>query len=192
MQEPELCVGLDDALSSTLLADFRFGWFKYKVAVLPFDFGTTPAADAGIPGLNDRRRSPQGCLPASSKGTAASTFGSGLGVNRCNCPLDQDEKQWQLVGNITKMVGNHSFKAGLDIRRANNLRVPSDAHRSGELTFNVDRTRGPSGGGLGLATFLLGDVTRLQAVRQPEYRRAGSSSGGQRTTRRTPGARTRS
>ena len=65
-------------------------------------------------------------------------------MNRCNCPLDQDEKQWQLVGNITKTAGNHNFKAGLDIRRANNLRVPSDAHRSGELSFSVNRTRGPA------------------------------------------------
>ena len=39
--------------------------------------------------------------------------------------------------------------------------MPSDCHRSGELTFNVDRTRGNGGGGLGLATFLLGDVTHF-------------------------------
>ncbi|MPY91344.1 MAG: hypothetical protein GEU99_25970 [Luteitalea sp.] len=44
--------GLDDTISPTLLADVRFGWFRYDVNVLPFDFGTTPAADAGIPGLN--------------------------------------------------------------------------------------------------------------------------------------------
>ncbi len=94
-------------------------------------------------------------------------FGSGLGVNRCNCPLDQDETQWQLVGNITKLLGNHNFKAGVDIRRANNLRVPSDAHRSGELTFSQNRTIGPNGGGLGLATFLLGDVTRLRRYVSP-------------------------
>ena len=125
-------------MSPTLLADFRFGWFRYKVDVLPFDFGTTPAADAGIPGLNDSALQLRDCLPDSSRGIAASTFGSGLGVNRCNCPLDQDEKQWQLVGNLTKMLGTHSIKAGLDIRRANNLRVPSDAHRSGELTFNAE------------------------------------------------------
>ncbi len=162
VKNQSLALGLDRAFSSTLLADFRFGWFKYKVAVLPFDFGTTPAADAGIPGLNVDSTFSSGLFAGFIEGDRGFNIGSGLGVNRCNCPLDQDEKQWQLVGNITKMVGNHSFKAGLDIRRANNLRVPSDAHRSGELTFNVDRTRGPSGGGLGLATFLLGDVTRLR------------------------------
>ena len=82
-------------------------------------------------------------------------------MNRCNCPLDQDEKQLQLVGNVTKMLGNHTFKFGVDVRRAYNLRVPSDAHRSGELTFTTTARRSTGGGGLGLATFLLGDVTRF-------------------------------
>ena len=65
----------------------------------------------------------------------------------------------QFVGNLSKTSGNHTFKFGVDVRRAYNLRVPSDTHRSGELTFSSNRTRGPAGGGLGLATFLLGDVT---------------------------------
>ena len=63
-------------------------------------------------------------------------------MNRCNCPLDQDESQWQMVGNVTKIWNDHTFKFGADVRRAHNLRVPSDSHRSGELTFNTDRTRG--------------------------------------------------
>jgi len=167
VKNQSLALGLDRAFSPTLLADFRFGWFKYKVAVLPFDFGTTPAADAGIPGLNVDSTFSSGLFAGFIEGDRGFNIGSGLGVNRCNCPLDQDEKQWQLVGNITKMVGNHSFKAGLDIRRANNLRVPSDAHRSGELSFSQNRTIGPSGGGLGLATFLLGDVTRLRRYVSP-------------------------
>ena len=86
-------------------------------------------------------------------------FGSGLGVNRCNCPLAQNEKQWQIVTNFTRLQGSHTFKFGIDLRRAYNLRVPSDQHRSGVLRFNGNRTRGPEGGGLPLATFLLGDVT---------------------------------
>ena len=36
----------------TLVTDFRFGFFRYKVNVLPFDVGSSPAADAGMPGLN--------------------------------------------------------------------------------------------------------------------------------------------
>ncbi len=167
VKNQSLAYGIDHALSTSLLADFRFGWFKYKVNVLPFDFGTSPAADAGIPGLNLDNTFSSGLPAGFVGGDRGFNFGSGLGVNRCNCPLDQDEKQWQLVGNITKMVGSHNFKAGLDIRRANNLRVPSDAHRSGELSFSENRTRGPQGGGLGLATFLLGDVTQLRRYVSP-------------------------
>ena len=96
-------------------------------------------------------------------------FGSGLGdrVGRCNCPLDEDEQQFQVVGNVTKMMGNHSIKFGVDVRRAYNLRVPSDRHRSGELNFENDLTRGPSGGGLALASFMLGDVTRFTRYVSP-------------------------
>ena len=56
------------------------------------------------------------------------------------------------------------------MRRAYNLRVPSDSHRSGQLYFDGGHA-GPTGGGLGLATFLLGDVQRF-ALRQPEHGRA--------------------
>ncbi|MGH9767500.1 MAG: TonB-dependent receptor domain-containing protein [Blastocatellia bacterium] len=51
---------------------------------------------------------------------------------------------------------------GADIRRAYNLRIPSDRHRAGELNFDAARTAGPSGGGTGLASFLLGDVSRFE------------------------------
>jgi hypothetical protein len=66
-----------------------------------------------------------------------------------------------------KTSGNHTFKFGGDIRRAYNLRVPSDNHRSGELTFGSKRTGQVVNGqvvaeGLGLATFLIGDVTNFK------------------------------
>jgi outer membrane receptor protein involved in Fe transport len=169
-----LAIGVDRTFSDTMLADFRFGFFKYKVNVLPFDFGTRPAADAGIPGLNTDSTFSSG-LPAGFVDDESSNlsepgsfeFGSGLGVNRCNCPLDQDEKQFQIVGNLTKFYGNHSFKFGIDVRRAYNLRVPSDAHRSGELTFSSNRTSLAGAGGLGLATFLIGDVTFFRRYVSP-------------------------
>jgi hypothetical protein len=155
-----LAYGIDYPLSTSLLADFRFGFFRYNVDVLPFDFGTTPAADAGIPGLNLDSGFTSG-LPAGDVdrlGDRGFIFGSSLVANRCNCPLKQDEYQFQFVGNLTKLLGAHTLKAGIDVRRAHNLRVPSDAHRSGQMTFSPNRTRGVDGG-LGLATFLLGNVT---------------------------------
>ncbi|MPZ19252.1 MAG: hypothetical protein GEV06_15265 [Luteitalea sp.] len=165
VRNQSLAYGVDKAFSSTLLADFRFGWFRYRVDVLPFDYGTTPAADAGIPGLNLDTDFTSG-LPAMFIGEEDEDrffeLGSGLGVNRCNCPLEQDEQQWQIVGNLTKLWRDHTVKLGIDVRRAYNLRVPSDNHRSGELTFLQSRTAGPGGvGGLPIASFLLGDVSRF-------------------------------
>ena len=167
-----LALGFDYTLTPSTVLDFRLGYFKYKVNVLPFDFGTTPATAAGIPGLNLDDFS-SGLPAIFVDGDGGFNAGSGLGVNRCNCPLDQDEKQYQAVANLSKLFGNHTFKFGVDVRRAINLRVPSDAHRSGELSFSNARTEGvvrdamgvPVPGarsGLGIATLLIGDVTKLR------------------------------
>jgi hypothetical protein len=88
-----------------------------------------------------------------------SNFGDGLNVARCNCPLTESEQQFQFVNNWTKISGNHQFKVGGDIRYAMNLRVPSDANRTGQLNFNHQITSNAGSGGLDLATFLLGDVS---------------------------------
>jgi outer membrane receptor protein involved in Fe transport len=167
-RDHSIAAGFDYTLSNTMVLDFRFGFFRYQVNVLPFDFGQSTSSDVGVPGLNLDDTFTSGLFAGFVGGPVGGfNFGSGLGVNRCNCPLDQNEKQFQLVGNLLKTAGNHTFKFGVDVRRAYNLRVPSDQHRSGELSFNEGNTRGPSGGGLGLATFLLGDVTFFQRFVSP-------------------------
>ena len=167
VKNQSLALGFDYTLSPTSMLDVRFGYFRYKVDVLPFDFGTSPMTDAGVPGINLDDFS-SGLSGIFLRGNQADmNWGSGLGVNRCNCPLAQDESQYQFAVNLTKLRGNHTFKAGVDIRRAFNLRVPSDKHRSGEISFNADRTRGPQGGGLGLAGFLLGDVSFFERYVSP-------------------------
>ncbi|MEJ7709692.1 MAG: hypothetical protein WKF84_07480 [Pyrinomonadaceae bacterium] len=93
---------------------------------------------------------------------AVSTSAPASGVNRSNSPLTQEEDQYQVVTNLTKTAGNHTLKFGVDVRRAFNLRVPSDAHRAGELSVNNGPTQGVDGNGLGLATFLLGEVTNFR------------------------------
>jgi outer membrane receptor protein involved in Fe transport len=163
-----VAAGFDYTLSSTSILDVRLGFFKYGVEVLPFDYGTAPASDAGIPGLNlDDFSSGLPAIFLRGGGLPDINWGSGLGVNRCNCPLSQHEKQFQVVSNFTKLLGNHTLKFGVDVRRAWNLRVPSDAHRSGELSFSHNRTSLQGAGGLGLATFLIGDVTQLRRYVSP-------------------------
>ncbi|HXB56147.1 MAG TPA: TonB-dependent receptor [Vicinamibacteria bacterium] len=164
-----VAAGFDYTISPTTVLDVRFGFYQYFVNVLPNDFGTNPALSAGIPGLNNASDPFTSGLPFfeinNNQGFSSPTsmrFGSGLDAGRCNCPLEEDEKQFQVVSNLTKVFGNHTIKFGFDIRHATNLRVPSDAHRSGQLYFQGPGTEGPNGGGLGLATFLLGDVSSFQ------------------------------
>ena len=98
--------------------------------MLPFDFGTRPAADAGIPGFNlDYDVHARGCSAGFIEGDRGFNFGSGLGVNRCNCPLDQDEKQFQVVSNMTKLKGEPQRQsrdrrpAGVQPARAERSRI---------------------------------------------------------------------
>jgi outer membrane receptor protein involved in Fe transport len=162
VRNQSLALGFDYTLNQTTVLDMRLGYFKYKVNVLPFDFNKSPATDAGIPGLNlDAFSSGLPDLEIQGPGDFAWRGGSGLGPNRCNCPLDEIESQYQVVTNLSKLSGNHSLKFGVDVRRASNLRVPSDEHRAGHLIFDPNRTANSvtGAGGLGTATFLIGDVT---------------------------------
>ena len=99
---------------------------------------------------------------AGSGNGVLSSFGDGLNIGRCNCPLTESEQQFQFVSNWTRTQGNHTIKFGADIRYAENLRVPSDASRTGLLNFDSGATSNGGAGGLALATFLLGDVTSFQ------------------------------
>ncbi len=200
-----LSTGLTKTFSNTLLMDFRFGWFKYNPITKKPD-GGTPMTDFGIPGANTADPKTAGLgefllgpAPISgnggapnSGGQAISSFGVGLGVTRCNCPLTESEQQVQFVNNWTKMLGNHQLKAGGDIRYALNLRIPSDNNRTGEYNFSPEGTAQAAVGGLDLATFLLGDVTSFAryvnnpAITPPAERQKRMFFYGQDTWRANP------
>ena len=163
-----LSAGYNYTFNPTLVTETRFGYMRYRVNVSPNGLGTSPAKDAGIPNLNKDNFFTSGLPYFDLQGDAEEKFGYSLGANQCNCPLAQREQQYQFVNNTTKLFGNHSIKFGADIRYALNLRVPSDAHRAGELNFapgytgSVQSAGGSATGGLGLASFLLGEVTNFQ------------------------------
>ena len=172
LRNQSLAYGLDVALRPTLLGDFRFGFFRARVLVNPNGLGTHPATDAGIPGLNLGSTFTSGMPAFQLAGTGGFAFGYALNhgtpqgqvnLNNCNCPLDEEQNQFQWVTNWTYIRGNHSLKFGVDFRHHQNLRVPSDNHRAGELQFIGTTTSGGSGAnqgaGLALATFLIGDVS---------------------------------
>ena len=172
-----LASGMDIAISPKLLTDFRLGYYRYNVIDTKHDQGTEFATTLGIPGINIGGNITSGSpgfvlnnVPGGGGGTNGTVYGDGLGVNRCNCPLTEREDQFQIVNNWTKIVGNHTVKMGADLRYGRNLRVPSDSDRAGQLNFATGPESWPSipndskgnpqpQGGLGFASFLLGDVT---------------------------------
>ncbi len=187
-----LATGVTKTLSSTLLTDFRFGWFKYNPQTQKPD-GGSPMSDFGIPNANtsDPKTaglgafllgsdpiSGQGCTTNNGgQGCVISSFGDGLGVARCNCPLTESEQQFQFVNNWTKIMGNHQIKFGGDIRYAMNLRIPSDNNRTGEYNFSPQATSDGGTGGLDLASFLLGQVTSFaRYVNNPDIASANNAA----------------
>ena len=164
-----LATGVTKTFSTSLLGDFRFGFFQYNPMTNKPDAGVAAMSNFGIPNANMGTNFTSGLgefdmdnSSGSNTSSNESNFGDGLGVARCNCPLIEKERQYQFVGNVTKIKGNHQFKFGADIRYAQNLRVPSDSNRTGVYSFSsADTASNGIGGGLDLATFLLGNVTNL-------------------------------
>jgi outer membrane receptor protein involved in Fe transport len=165
IQNYSVASGFNYTLSTSLLTDFRFGYFRYNPHSTKYDANVAGATNLGLPGLNTSDPTTGG-LPALvfdqtiGVNTAGSNgIGEGLNISRCNCPLTEREQGYQFVNNWTKMKGNHQFKFGADLRHATNLRIPSDANRTGILNFNHQGTSDNNSGGLDIATFLFGEVT---------------------------------
>jgi Carboxypeptidase regulatory-like domain len=163
-----LATGFTKPLGTKWLTDFRFGWFKYNPQTAYSDASASPMDAFGVPGLNS---GPGVVGPPVTGGLAGIDFngtggftpiGDGLNIGRCNCPLTESEQQVQFVNNWTRTQGNHQIKFGADIRYALNLRVPSDASRTGLLHINAGGTADGGVGGNSLATFLLGNVTSFE------------------------------
>ena len=175
-----LATGFTKPIGTRWLTDVRFGYFRYNPKTAYSDAGTAAMTALGFPGLNlgtsitgglsgfifssngNSNNSVQGGLGSLNGGGGPFAFGDGLNIGRCNCPLIESEQQFQVVNNWTRSQGNHTIKFGADIRFAENLRFPSDQSRTGLLYFDQLGTGLGSTGGLGLATFLLGDVTQFQ------------------------------
>jgi len=159
-------LGFFYTLSPTLSTEARFGTYRYHVQTESGGLNTTPATDAGLPGLNLGTPETSGMPAFYVNGNSGFNLGYSLGINSCNCPLRETENHFQWVNNWTKIAGPHTFRWGADIRRAQQTRVASDAHRSGEINFNNSTTgnldadnAGNSTGqttGSGLASLLFG------------------------------------
>ncbi len=158
--DQSLASGGDYTLSPTWLTDFRFGWFRYHFNEEQPGFNQPLGSQLGIPGVNTGDINLNGGLPSFNIDNL-STYGT------TTAPFLETESQFQFTNNWSHIVGRHNIKFGADIRYARQHAVGLDNNnfRSGNFHFAASET-GASGAnqspGVGLATFLLGDVTQFQ------------------------------
>jgi hypothetical protein len=144
-------------LGTNWLNEFRFGWSSIKFFMTSIDYGTSPAAAVGIPGVN--------FSPVTSAMTQL-TFQNirNLGANS-NQPLITNQNDFQLFDNVTRTAGRHTVKAGgsLTLRSREILNADNIV---GQFQFNNNQTSNCAGQAAGcvinsstgfdVASFLLG------------------------------------
>ncbi len=162
VQNQSAAVGFDDAVRTSLLTDFRFGFLAYHVNENKFDAGSAPASADGLPNLNTGTFDTSGSPTYNVSDGTVSPFGN----QGCNCPLKESEQVLQINNNWTKFLGNHTLRFGADLRYAFNLRNASDNNRSGLLTFSKSTGAGSNittgAVGTGIAAVLEGQVAQFQ------------------------------
>ena len=173
VQNHSVALGADYTISSSTVFDIRFGFFKYGVDVLPNDFGTNPATEAGIPGLNLGDDFTSGLpLIEINGGTEQMRFGSGLD-SAAAIARSRRREAGADRGQPDQALRHHTVKFGVEsaARTTSGCRATRTARDSSTST---PRAPGSHGGGLGLATFL-GDVQRMIRFVSPNTTRASGS-----------------
>ncbi len=164
--------GVDVALNPKLVFDVRLGYFRYHITTHKYNEGVNFMSNLGIPGENLGTTFTSGAggfslqdpgnYGTSGDDGSGSVYGQALGWTHCNCPLIENEDQFQIANNWTKSLGSHAVKFGVDLRYARNLRVPSDTDRTGVNRFGTGPTgNGGASSGLSFATLALGDVEQF-------------------------------
>ena len=126
----------DRAFSSTFLTEARLGVAHYGNSALPTDYGSNDATNIGIPGVN---------ISQFTSGQVAVTmadFNSNplIGYS-ASLPWVRGETNVDAVNHWTKIVRNHTFKFGADVRRLHdNLLQDQTYSARGAITFTEGNT----------------------------------------------------
>ncbi len=164
-QDHSLAAGGDYTLSPKWLTDFRFGWFRFHFNELQPGFNQALGANLGIPGVNTGDLALNGGLPAFNIDGISNSGGNTIyGTN--TAPFLETENSYQVNNNWSHSIGTHNIKFGVDLRYATQYAVGLDNNnfRSGNFHFpaSITGSSDQNSPGVGLATFLLGDVGPFQ------------------------------
>jgi hypothetical protein len=107
-------VNYDHVFSPTFLSEFRFGVAHLRNNAQPSDYGSADATALGIPGVNiGDQPFTQGQVGLTINGGFSGTL---IGYS-ASLPWIRGESNIDFVNNWTKIVRNHTFKFGVDLRR---------------------------------------------------------------------------
>src|SRR5216684_8335741 len=162
--------------SNTLVAEFRGGAGWYHNEAHNSDFGTTTSQSLGIPGVN---------LDQITSGIVGITINGGfsnplIGFS-ASLPWIRAETNIDFANTWTKILGNHTVKFGVDLRRVRDALLQEQTFSPrGLYTFNDGQTALNTGSGASktsftnnFASFLLdvpGQAGRDLATFFPNYR----------------------
>jgi hypothetical protein len=162
--------------SNTFLAEFRFGAGWYHNEAHNSDFGATTSQTLGIPGVN---------LDQITSGIVGITINGGfsnplIGFS-ASLPWIRSETNIDFANNWIKILGNHTVKFGVDLRRIRDALLQEQTFSPrGLYTFNDGQTALNTGSGASktsftnnFASFLLdvpGQAGRDLATFFPNYR----------------------
>ena len=135
-------INYDRAFSGTLLTEARIGVANYGNSALPTGYGTDYATQAGIPGVNiDAFTSGQvGILMQDFTNSTSTPF---IGYS-ASLPWVRSETNIDGVNHWTKIVRNHTFKFGADIRRVHDDLLQDQTFSArGAITFAENNTSEP-------------------------------------------------
>jgi hypothetical protein len=163
--------------SNTLVAEFRFGVAWYHNEAHNSDFGTATSQSLGIPGVNLDKTITSGIVGITINGG----FSNPLIGFSASLPWIRAETNIDFANTWTKILGNHTVKFGVDLRRVRDALLQEQTFSPrGLYTFNDGQTALNTGSGASktsftnnFASFLLdvpGQAGRDLATFFPNYR----------------------
>jgi hypothetical protein len=164
--------------SNTLVAEFRVGVAWYHNEAHNTDFGTNTSTTLGIPGVNLDKTITSGIVGITING---GTFSNPLIGFSASLPWIRSETNINFANTWTKILGNHTVKFGVDLRRIRDALLQEQTFSPrGLYTFNDGQTALNTGTGASktsftndFASFLLdvpGQAGRDLATFFPNYR----------------------
>jgi hypothetical protein len=164
--------------SNTLVAEFRVGAGWYHNEAHNTDFGTNTSTTLGIPGVNLDKTITSGIVGVTING---GTFSNPLIGFSASLPWIRSETNIDFANTWTKILGNHTVKFGVDLRRIRDALLQEQTFSPrGLYTFNDAQTALNTGSGSSktsftnnFASFLLdvpGQAGRDLATFFPNYR----------------------